>query len=110
MTTGTTKVQTAAEVGLALIQQLDEQNEQLSIGIATVKNAFDLEIRNILHLAHSCLASRWSLIWWSLHVCLPHQARPLRSEPCVRGAPMNVAHAECMKMCTVEERIQLLKG
>ena len=31
MTIGTIKVQTAAEVGLALIQQLDEQNEQLSI-------------------------------------------------------------------------------
>jgi len=48
MTIGTTKVQMAAEVGLALIQQLDEQNEQLSIGVATVKNAFDLEITNIL--------------------------------------------------------------
>ena len=34
----------------------------------------------------------------------------LRSEWCGRGALLNVAHAECMQMCTAGERIQSFKG
>jgi len=40
------------------------------------------------------------------HVHLSHQVWPQRSERCRRGAPVNVACAECTQMCTVGGRIQ----
>jgi len=46
----------------------------------------------------------------ALHVGLPQQVWSLRSKRYERGAPSKLAHAECFKVCTIGERVWLLKG
>ena len=50
------------------------------------------------------------IAWGALHVHLPYQVWPLRSECCGRVATMKMVHAECMQIGTVGERIRWLKG
>ena len=45
-----------------------------------------------------------------LHVCVPHQVWPRRSECCGRGVPTKVVCVECMKMCCLGGKNLVVKG